>query len=340
VFRRLLASADERGESWSGVVLLVQLCEVELRAGDTHAAARVSEEWDQWTALEAGEAVFRARMQAVIAALRGEPGRAAELAAQVLEAAEPDSRTWDRLEALRAMGLAALLEHEPERAIASLGAVWEHSRSQGVNDPGAFPVAGDFVEALVESGRLDVATEVIRWLGGLAREQRHPWGLVTLKRAAAAVKLADRRDEDASNELAAAAEEYRALGLRFESARALLSLGRAQRRFTKRAAARQSLEAARSAFWHLGCVGWAEMASAELDRVSGRRPAPSGRLTPSEQRVAELVASGLSNKEVAARLFVSVYTVEAHLSNVYAKLGIRSRTQLAGHVGGPDRSLG
>ena len=135
--------------------------------------------------------------------------------------------------------------------------------------------------------------------------------------------------------LAQAAAAYRALGLGFDAARTLLFLGRAQRRFKKRAAARRSLEQARSGFEALGCPGWAQAAAAELDRVSGRRAAPAGGLTPSEQRVADLVAAGLSNKQVAEQLFVSVYTVEAHLSRVYAKLGIRSRTQLARALGAP-----
>jgi DNA-binding NarL/FixJ family response regulator len=75
------------------------------------------------------------------------------------------------------------------------------------------------------------------------------------------------------------------------------------------------------------------VAAAELDRVSGRRAAPAGGLTPGERRVAELVASGLSNKQVAERLYLSVYTVQAHLSQVYAKLGVTSRTQLARRLG-------
>jgi DNA-binding CsgD family transcriptional regulator len=166
-------------------------------------------------------------------------------------------------------------------------------------------------------------------LGELAAAQQHPWGLATVKRSAAVVELVGRWDETASAALSEAAATYRGLGLDFDSARALLFLGRVARRSKKRAVARQSLEEARSAFEQLGCLGWADVAAGELGRVSGRRPAAGGELTPSEQRVAELVAAGLSNKEVAAQLFVSVYTVEAHLSNVYAKLGIRSRAQLA-----------
>jgi hypothetical protein len=119
----------------------------------------------------------RARLDAVLTAVRGEPGRARELAARVLEVSESDGQgCWDRLEALRGIGLAALLEREPERASASLDAVWEHAVREGVEDPGAFPVAGDLVEALAESGRLEAANEVIARLDRLASEQRHPWG--------------------------------------------------------------------------------------------------------------------------------------------------------------------
>jgi DNA-binding CsgD family transcriptional regulator len=95
------------------------------------------------------------------------------------------------------------------------------------------------------------------------------------------------------------------------------------------------LEAARSGFEQLGCPGWAQVAAAEADRVSGRRAAPGGGLTLGERRVAELVAGGLSNKQVAERLYVSVATVDTHLRGVYAKLGVRSRTQLARRLGGP-----
>src|SRR5262249_30085162 len=78
---------------------------------------------------------------------------------------------------------------------------------------GAFPVAGDLVEALAEAGRLDEASEVIGRLGELASEQQHPWGLATWKRSKAVVKLADSHDEPAAAKLAEAATAYRTLGL-------------------------------------------------------------------------------------------------------------------------------
>jgi len=335
VFRGLLTAAEQRGEARSGTAITTQLCEVELRAGHTLAAARALEEFDQWAALEPEAAGFRARLLAVLAAVRGDPGRATALAAEVLQASESTTSEWDRLEARRAAGLAALLARQPEQAITSLAEVWEHTRREGVEDPGAFPVAADLVEALAEAGRPGAAGEVIGRLGVLAAAQQHPWGLATVDRATAVVSLTDGYDEAAAARLARAAAAYQALGLDYDAARTLLFLGRAQRRFKKRAAARQSLEQARAAFEALGCPGWAQAAAAERDRVSGRRAAPAGGLTPGEQRAAELAAGGLSNKEVAAQLYLSVATVEAHLSRVYAKLGLRSRAQLARHLGGP-----
>src|SRR5262249_20725799 len=163
--------------------------------------------------------------------------------------------------------------------------------------------------------------------------QEHSWGLATVERSLAVLTLTAGYDDAAAADLARAGAAYRGLGLDFDAARTLLLLGRAQRRFKKRAAARQSLEEAGSVFEQLGCPGWARAAAAEQDRISGRRAAGGGGLTPSEQRVADLVAGGLSNKQIAAQLFVSVSTVEAHLSSVYAKLGIHSRTQLAQRLG-------
>ena len=336
VFGALLAAAEQRGEARSGAVFTQQLCEVELRAGDTFAAARALQELDQWAALDwlTGSRVW---VQAVLAAVRGDPGDAQALAATVLQASGPnaDEWEWDRLEALRAAGLAALLDRDPGQAVTSLAAVWQHTVREGVEDPGAFPVAGDLAEALAETGRPEEANQVTGRLAGLAAAQQHPWGLATAERSAAVVTLAEGWDQAAAAQLAGAATAYRALGLGFDAARTLLVLGRVQRRFKKWAAARQILEQARAGFEALGCPGWAQAAAAELDRVSGRRAAPAGGLTPSEQQVAELVAAGLSNKQVAEQLYLSVYTVEAHLSRVYAKLGIRSRTQLARALGAP-----
>jgi DNA-binding NarL/FixJ family response regulator len=108
-------------------------------------------------------------------------------------------------------------------------------------------------------------------------------------------------------------------------------LGSVRRRAKRKAAARDALDEALANLEAIGARLWADRARAELARIGGR--ARSSGLTPTEERVAELVAEGRSNKEVADELFVSVRTVEANLTRIYAKLGIRSRTELAGRRG-------
>ena len=125
---------------------------------------------------------------------------------------------------------------------------------------------------------------------------------------------------------------------RFDEARTLLALGRAQRRAKKWGAARDVLERAVAAFEAIGSPGWADDARAELERVGARRPAASGGLTATERRVADLAVEGLANKEIARTLVVTVNTVEFHLRNAYAKLGIRSRVQLAARLQEVDGS--
>jgi DNA-binding CsgD family transcriptional regulator len=237
---------------------------------------------------------------------------------------------WDWLESLRARGIVALLTGEPARAAEWLGMVWDHTAREGVDEPGVFPVAPELVEALVELGELDTARAVTSRLHALARQQEHPWGLVTARRCSALIRLtAPPADGTAAAELRAAADSYGELGLRFDQARVLLALGRAERRFKRWAAARRALELAAGAFDEIGSTGWAARARSETDRIGARRPGRAGELTATERRVAELAAAGRSNKEIAKALFVTINTVEGHLSHAYAKLGIRSRAQLA-----------
>ena len=109
----------------------------------------------------------------------------------------------------------------------------------------------------------------------------------------------------------------------------------ALRRSRQRRAAREALEAARDTFAGIGAPVWAGRAEAELGRLGGRPPS-SGALTPTERRVAELVGRGLQTKQVAAALYVSPKTVEGHLTRIYGKLGVGSRTELAHRLGDGD----
>jgi DNA-binding NarL/FixJ family response regulator len=116
----------------------------------------------------------------------------------------------------------------------------------------------------------------------------------------------------------------------------LLVKGVIERRAKRRGQARRTLQEAASDFERMGARLWAERARSELARLGGRRPRFAGELTPTERRVVELAAEGLSNKEIAQTLFVTVHTVELHLSHAYTKLGVRSRSQLARRLKASD----
>jgi DNA-binding CsgD family transcriptional regulator len=336
MFQRLLALADERGETLFGAVLTLQLCELELRAGDLREAARLLGQWAESGAMEGLEPEY-ARCHSMLAALVGDPDGMRRWAAA---AAVPTSTgdvwdKWDDLELLRARGIAALFAHEPELAAAALTSVWEHTQREGVEDPGAFPVAPDLVEALVWLGRVTEAEVIARQLRELATGQQHPWGLAAASRCAAVIALASGYSEAAAAQLAEGAARFGELGLGFDRARSLLWLGRETRRARKRAAARRWLTAASTEFCRLGSDGWAGQARAEIGLL-GARGSPPGELTPAEQRVVELAADGWSNKQIARRLSVAIHTVEVHLTHAYAKLGVHSRAQLASRLAAPE----
>jgi DNA-binding CsgD family transcriptional regulator len=152
------------------------------------------------------------------------------------------------------------------------------------------------------------------------------WIDVSLPRARAAVLAAE---GDVPGALAALEEldEERAERLPFELARGLLERGRLRRRVKQRAAAALDLRRAAAVFARLGAPLWEAQAVAELDRV-GLRRGSGDELTETERRIAELAASGLTNRAIAEAAFVSPKTVEANLARVYRKLGIRSRAEL------------
>jgi DNA-binding CsgD family transcriptional regulator len=331
VFDRLRALAGERGEALSASVMHRQLCEIELRAGDVAAAQRHLEQWGEWTLPEDTheQLVGLARCRALLEAVRGNPDEAARWAAEAITAAEAIENYREETEARRAAGIAALRAHEPAQAVDQLRPLWLHAEREGIDEPGAIPVAPDLVEALVELDELDQARSVAGWLARRAEEQEHPWGLAGTKRCRALIGFATRdKLDEAEAALAEAAAAYRELGLRFDAARSLLILGRAQRRRRKWAAARAALESAAQGFEELSASGWVEETRAELARVGGRQPTPEGALSNTERQVAALAAEGRSNKQIAAELHVTVHTVEKHLSRAYAKLGIQSRRQL------------
>jgi DNA-binding CsgD family transcriptional regulator len=133
-----------------------------------------------------------------------------------------------------------------------------------------------------------------------------------------------------------AVRRHPAVGDPFGRARALLALGGVRRRQRQKRLARTALDAALESFEALGAATWVARTRDELGRLGGRRRMDD--LSPSERRVAELVAEGRTNREIASALFLSERTVASHLTHVYGKLGIRSRTELARHLAQVERA--
>ena len=186
------------------------------------------------------------------------------------------------------------------------------------------PFLDGLVEACVRSGRRDRAE-------ALAAEVYEPSCATMQPRF---VALAHRMRGLATDDLGAfetALEQHRSWGNGFEEGRTRLVYGEALRRARRRADARDQLAVAARAFAAAGARVWERRAKDELRAAGARLPRPTSGapLTPQEERVARLVADGLTNKEIAARLVVSTKTVEGHLRNIFEKLGLTSRTQVA-----------
>ncbi len=189
----------------------------------------------------------------------------------------------------------------------------------------------DAVEALIGTGRVDDAEPLVDALERNGRRLDRAWMLAVGARCRAMLAVA--RGDLAGATLAAkqAMVEHDRLPMPFERARTQLLLGQLQRRQRHREAASATLRDALSAFERMGTMLWANRARAESTRLDVG-PRQAGALTRSEQRVAELAGSGMTNSKVAAALFISPKTVEAHLASIYRKLDIRSRAELGRHV--------
>ena len=197
--------------------------------------------------------------------------------------------------------------------------------------------AADAVEALVALGRSDEAEQVIETLERNGRRLDRSWMLAVGGRCRG-MMLAAKGDLDAAErEARRALVEHDRLPMPFERARTQLLLGQLQRRQRQKQSATATLGDALHVFEELGSPLWAARARAELERTN---VAPGGRdlaLTPSERRVAELAASGMTNRDMAAKLFMSTKTVEANVTKIYRKLGIHSRAELGALMGEADQ---
>jgi DNA-binding CsgD family transcriptional regulator len=176
-------------------------------------------------------------------------------------------------------------------------------------------------------GRTDRALSFLPALERQAESLDSPRTWALFEHASGVTSLAIGRTGPAIDSLDRSIARFRNLGLVPDMARAVLGRGRARARAGFRSQAIADLKEATRLFSAIGATRWAAQAEREIARVG---PAQAeGPLTATESQIAGLVTDGRKNKEIAAELFVSVATVEAHLTRVYRKLGISSRAELA-----------
>ena len=320
----------EQGDESSFPLIQRYLATTAWLEGDWQAAANEAEE-----GYEIAAQTGQTSQQGVLAGVRGlllaHLGQVDDARAAAEEAARFSGETgamFGTLLASSALGLLELSLGNPAEADRHMGPLLDPLEAAGVREPGAMRFVPDEIEALILLDRHDEAEALLSRLEEPARKLDRPSALAAVGRCRGLLSAARGDLDGALTSLERALVQHDRVAIPFERARTLLVLGSTRRRARMKRAAREALDQALAIFEELGAAIWAENARVELARVSGRR-ASVGALTATEERVAELVAQGLTNKAVAKELFVTDRTVEGHLTRIYAKLGIRSRSELA-----------
>ena len=332
LLERCLHEAFETGHETDQLHVLIHLAITECWAGNlelahdyARSASRRAEE------LGAGFAGLLA--DEALALVQAHLGNVDEARAIVARRPPPSALTRHGTLLFRAaLGLAELSLGNNEAADAQLRAGLQAAERVACREPGVHRMHANAAEAAVALDDLERAAQIGDFLEEHGQRTNHRWSLAAGARVRALVTAARGDLDGAFAAVEQAMERHEQLVMPFERARTLLVKGVIERRARRRGQAKLSFEQALEIFEHIGARLWAERARAELDRVGLRRTSGAD-LTEAERRVAELAAQGLTNRDVAAALFLSPKTVEANLSRAYRKLGIRSRAELGARMG-------
>jgi len=326
---RMRSCAVDEGDDSALPITLGHLAALECWAGSYELAIALATEGREHAERMGIRAPMPASVHVLALAHQGRLGEARALAEGDLAADESAGFTSAMALDLRSLGIAEQLAGNfPAAAGHLLRALLISSQEIGINEPAILRLHPDAVAALVAVARFEEAEELTRQLDAATEANHYPWSTVMALRCHGLLKAAAGERAAAIDLLERAIDGHRRLPMPFEEARTRLLLGSVLRRAGHRSDARRELETSREIFSRLGTPIQDRQASAELHSLGGRRRLGE-ELTPVEQQIAGLVATGQTNREVAAATFTSVRTVESHLGRIYRKLGIRSRTELA-----------
>ena len=309
---------------------LAQRAELAWRSGDGSVAYTLSAEAVK-LAEDTGQAVtlaYALAVQTLVLAGQGRQQECRASAAAALAAAHPvgGDSTISRVEA--ALGLLELGAGRHAEAVRHLQTAHELMQAQGVREPTVVPYVADYIEALLRVGRVAQAEDLIDYILSAQDGPPRLWTRAVLARSRGLLAA----DEEFAEHFDEALGRHAELPGRFDRGRTLLAYGERLRRSGQRLLARERLRAALHDFERVGAAAWATRARAELraagEAITEIQASDLGLLTPQELQISLAVANGLTNREVAASLFLSPKTVEFHLGNVYSKLALRSRTDL------------
>jgi DNA-binding NarL/FixJ family response regulator len=335
----LLARLAAAGQETRRVNVLAHAAWTRILAGELGAAERLLAESlglaEELRVDASGARVYAAHL----GALEGRLDLAA--AEQRRSAAVDADDPWMAAMWARAIATHELAAGDAARAADLLGGAAQTWAGFGIVEPNYARIDADLVEALVAAGRLDDAATALASFEERSARSRLPWSVAAAARARAVLLDAAGDPAAALAVLDDAATATATLPLPLDRARAALVRGTILRRLRRVREARAALEEARAGFAALPSPPWEARASAELARLGGRA-ATADALTPAERQVAEMAASGRSNREIAEALVLSVRTVESQLSSAYAKLGVRGRAGLGAALahdrGSPGRA--
>ena len=321
----LLPDARRQGGVTGLVEVLRSLAEVELRAGNCRLAQEYAQEATGYAVDSETSPGIAWYVAALTEAAAGSPDRARRYATQGLNSSREDEDVLYTTRNMFALGHIHLMTRDPAAVDYLLG-VQSLETTNELVDPAALQWHHELVEALAVNGRLDEAETVLA--DGRAAAARFERDNVSaqLDRAEARLLLARGDIDRAAELLDRAVSGFTRLGLPLEHGRTLLAQAVLEAMRPDRDAVNARIDSAMTLFRDCGADAWREVAATERERLTAQTD--ETHLTTAESKVAELVADGASNKQTAEALYVSVKTIEATLTRIYRKLGIRSRQQL------------